>query len=96
MTEMRKSLFLCECLDDYSHLPLFQHTGTVMMMTLQLNTWSMILKNTLDTLEETFKTATGKLTGSFKSLHNPDGVTQLHNNSCTCRNTTISQNFNTW
>lgn len=33
MTEMRKSLFLCECLDDDSHLPLFQHTGAVMTMT---------------------------------------------------------------
>ena len=64
MTEMRKSLFLCECLDDDSHLPLFQHTGAVMTMTIQLNTWSVISKNTSGILEETFKAAIGKLTGS--------------------------------
>ena len=64
MAEMRKSLFLCECLDDGSHLLLFQHTGTIMTMTIQLNTWSVILKNTSGTLEETFKAAIGKLTGS--------------------------------
>ena len=45
MTDMLKSSFLCELLDDDSSLLLLQNTET-MLMAIQLNTRSVILKTT--------------------------------------------------
>lgn len=46
MTKLLKSSFLCELLDDDSNLLLLQNNDNIMTLTVQLNMWSVILKNT--------------------------------------------------
>lgn len=65
VTKIMSSSFLYEFLDDASSLKQFKNTENNRVMTMYLNMWSMVLKNTLGASGGTLKATVGKI-GSWQ------------------------------